>query len=342
MGERADLRIETDRDSVYDENYDNKDPKEIREDIRRTRAEISETVDIIQARLDPERLKGQAQEVVREATIGRIENMANDISRRASGMGNGVMDTLKSNPIPAALMGIGLGWLLIESWNRSSESQDYWPRTRYYPSESSTHRYSEVYEPGDEYRTHSRVRDTFNEARAQGGQMAARVEDRAREMGNQARSKAEEMGDQVRGKAEEISDQVRNKAEEISHGVRHQVDHLAEEAQEQVEYIGQQARYAQGQVETMIESNPLAVGAAALALGLLVGFSLPATEVEDRYMGKTRDDLMDRAGDVAEDTMHKVERVAEEVQRSATETAKREAEAHNLTVADISKEVQNK
>nr|MBA3659913.1 hypothetical protein [Gemmatimonadales bacterium] len=52
-------------------------------------------------------------------------------------------------------------------------------------------------------------------------------------------------------------------------------------------------------LEQMLEENPLAVAAGAILAGLAVGLLLPGTEREDRMMGSTRDELVDRAQDVA-------------------------------------------
>jgi hypothetical protein len=54
------------------ESTEQKDPDEIRREIERTRAEMGETIDAIQERLSPDRLR----ETVRQQTIGRAQEMA--------------------------------------------------------------------------------------------------------------------------------------------------------------------------------------------------------------------------------------------------------------------------
>ncbi|HEY0128324.1 MAG TPA: DUF3618 domain-containing protein, partial [Rubrobacteraceae bacterium] len=82
-----------------------------RVEIERTRAGMSETVDAIQERLSPENLKEQAKDRVeqakdrvKEATVGKAQEA-----------GSGIVGTIKANPLPAALTGIGLGWLLMNA-----------------------------------------------------------------------------------------------------------------------------------------------------------------------------------------------------------------------------------
>ncbi len=59
------------------------DPAVIRARIERTRMNMSETVDEIQDRLAPERLRYEAQEAIRDATIGKVEEMADKVNRKA-------------------------------------------------------------------------------------------------------------------------------------------------------------------------------------------------------------------------------------------------------------------
>lgn len=86
---------------------------EIRADIVETRREMGGTLSELGNRLEPGHLVEQAKENVREATIGRVEETA-------KGMSDMVMDTIKRNPVPAALAGAGLALLWA---NRSKGEQ---------------------------------------------------------------------------------------------------------------------------------------------------------------------------------------------------------------------------
>jgi hypothetical protein len=90
----------------------------IRAEIRETRERMGETIEEIGERLNPHRLKEQVKHNVREATIGRVENMARNTVDRVSDTTRTFTNVVRENPIPAAMIGIGLGWLLF---NRSQE-----------------------------------------------------------------------------------------------------------------------------------------------------------------------------------------------------------------------------
>jgi F0F1-type ATP synthase assembly protein I len=123
-------------------------PDAIRAEIEETRARMSNTVDAIQAKLSPERLTQEAKEMVKDATVRKVEKMANMTMHKAESWRSQMMETIKQNPIPAALVGIGLGWLLIEGTRSSSYNYDqadysgqyYDPSKgmRYYPEQKSS------------------------------------------------------------------------------------------------------------------------------------------------------------------------------------------------------------
>ena len=90
------------QDAMSDE--EREEVAEIRADIEETRREMGGTLNQLGDRLEPRHLVEQAKENVRDATIGRVEETA-------KGMSDMVMDTIKNNPIPAALAGAGLALL---------------------------------------------------------------------------------------------------------------------------------------------------------------------------------------------------------------------------------------
>lgn len=118
--------------------------EEIRAEIEQTRSDLSATIDAIQEKLNPQSLMtqamDQAKETVREATVGRVEQMVNDASNAARDTGSGVIDLIKQNPLPAAAVGLGIGWLLTRGGSSGRDSYPYeWSGPRgggsYYPQQ---------------------------------------------------------------------------------------------------------------------------------------------------------------------------------------------------------------
>jgi ElaB/YqjD/DUF883 family membrane-anchored ribosome-binding protein len=87
----------------------------IREEIARTRSEMTATLERIETRLDPRRLEEKAKNAAYDATIGKVKTMASRTS-------NGIVDTIKDNPIPLALTALGIGWLVVSA--RAPQAQE--------------------------------------------------------------------------------------------------------------------------------------------------------------------------------------------------------------------------
>ena len=75
------------------------DTAEIRAGIEQTRSEMSETIDAIQDRLNPQHIKEQVKEQVREATIGRAEEVMRNAGDTLNEARYGLMETIRHNPI---------------------------------------------------------------------------------------------------------------------------------------------------------------------------------------------------------------------------------------------------
>ena len=96
--------------------------QEIREEIAQTRIEMSETIEAIEERLRPSNLVAQAGETVRNAASEKVKSMANTAGHAADrAMDTSFVQTVRANPIPAAMIGIGTAWLLMKG--RSSEAR---------------------------------------------------------------------------------------------------------------------------------------------------------------------------------------------------------------------------
>jgi len=110
--------LDTDDDGVTDTVI-------IEQEIEQTRSEMSDTIDAIQQQLSPSHLKEQAKEAVRDATIGRAQDMVSSAGESAKATGSSMLDMIKQNPVPAALAGIGLGWLWMKRPNKQESHTMY-------------------------------------------------------------------------------------------------------------------------------------------------------------------------------------------------------------------------
>jgi hypothetical protein len=270
----------------------------IREDIEQTRAEMSQTIDQIQARLDPGHIKDQvkeqvweyyedARDTVREATIGRVEDMVYRAGETVRETRSSIVGTIKENPIPAAMVGLGLGWLYM---NRSSADS--------YSSERRPARYAS----GGVGRAGYYAGEDLYETRTRPYQGAGR-----RIAGEPYRSEAAGREPGVLGRAQEAAGDLASRAQETA-------GEWAGQAQETAGYIANQARYQasrlEDRVENVMDERPMLVGALVFGIGAAIGLALPRTRKEDQLMGEVRDGLVEKAQEAAQDALQQVQKVA--------------------------------
>lgn len=333
------------------------DPDEIRQQISHTRARMGTTISEIGERLSPDYIMDKAKTSVREATVGRIKDMSYDAKREVEGMSNSLGDTVRANPLPVALIGLGLGWLIMSD---RSKRQSY--DTRGY--RTSGYRY---YESDDGLRRMGQTRYRLNEA-------VDAVEDRASAIGSRVGNRAQEVAETVSETAERTSEAVRDTAERTGEAVRDTAQRatgaIRDTAQQVGEAVGERAEMVQERAMDMglqarneaerlaaearwraeagvqqtrqtfwevMESNPLTLGAVVLIAGAAVGAAIPSTEYENRLLGETRDRLMDEAKTRAQDTVERVQTVLHEAQTAAVNEAKTVAERENLPIGNAGK-----
>ncbi len=150
---------------------------------------------------------------------------------------------------------------------------------------------------------------------AQGGvgQAAGTMQQKAGQAANSAQATASSVADQVQSKAGDLADATRD---------------TVQQAGQQVQT---QAQQVQGTFQRLMQDNPLALGAVALALGAAVGLAIPETQQEHQLMGPARDTLVDRTQTAAQDTVQKVQSVASTAKDAAQQAAQQEAQRQGLT-----------
>jgi len=284
------------------------DPEQIREEIEQTRSEMSGTIDAIQQRLSPDTLKEQAKEAVRDATIGRAQTMVDDVTYSARQKGTTVVDTVRENPLPAALAAVGLAWL----WKNRSQTTS---STSYRRAGGTQDTYAYGYDYAPRYTTSPRYTNTYSPYERQGydrygaGGWSGEQQD-----GGGIQQRVGDVKDTVSEKAGQAAGQVSNlgsqAAEQVSN-LGSQAADLGSRAVDQVTSLPSEGMYAvRNRYDQMIMESPLALGLIALGVGAAVGLVVPETEREHQLMGEKKDQLVDRAQEAAQQAMSKVQDVA--------------------------------
>ncbi|ABA58071.1 DUF3618 domain-containing protein [Nitrosococcus oceani] len=275
-----------------EKSYEDKSPAEIEAEIEQTRADMNNTLHALERRFSPGQLMDQ--------TLSYFRGAGEETNEFATNLGRNIKD----NPIPVALLGIGLGWLMMGG------------------SERSDHRYSRIYRHStDRPARRPIVTPSGEPATATAtSQSAGSYRDQARQTAHEARERA---GGMAHAAKEKIS--------ETAQRTREQTKHAADEAREKMGDVTEAARYQAQRAKRgftyLLQEHPLVLGSIGIALGAALGAGLPPTRKEDEWMGRERDELLARAEATGREQLHKVEQVAETAQAAAREEAKRQ----NLT-----------
>src|SRR5471032_1031751 len=150
-----------------------------------------------------------------------------------------VGETLRANPIPLALIGAGIGWLLL---SRSATADAI----------------------GNAARGARRsVRESLSEAEDRGGGLADRVKHAA----DVSVAAAEAVYEYARPKIEETVERTARYANEVTSRAGHAAGGYAHQAGRYAEEAGRQLHNARDQVSRAMDDHPLAVGVISLAAG---------------------------------------------------------------------------
>jgi hypothetical protein len=178
-------------------------------EIEDTREGMTSTVDEIGDRLDPKKVVADTKQSIRDATVGKVEAKVDDMATTANEIvsnagqaaqetGDMVIQMIRRNPIPAAMVGIGAAWLWM---NRSSVSSSTYEGTRLYERESPegwrTAEYGRYDTTGRS--TTDKIGQTAEDAAQKVNRTADEVGRKANELAGQVGQTADQAGRQVQG-----------------------------------------------------------------------------------------------------------------------------------------------
>jgi len=319
----------------YDEDQ-RMDTASIRADIRDTRERMSHTLDELGGRLNTNVLKQQARETfeerkqelkdnLREATIGRAEHMARNAAGRVTETRRGIVDAIRDNPIPAAMVGIGLGWLFYNGRRdetvtfRSERDMGYWTGG----DNGFRQQEQALGEPSANWGADTRpgMRDRASELTGHAQETVSDFADRTREMTSN-----------VAGRTREVTSQI---VDRTSGAIGDTAGRVREAAGSFASTTRQQTHRLEDRFHDAVVDSPLVVGAAAIALGLTAGLAIPSTRRESQLMGARRDQLFDQARDRLEDTSGRVQQVAQRVIEEAQSTVQEVVQDARSTMQEV-------
>lgn len=276
--------------------YEDASPKEIEADIRRTRAEMDQTLHELQQRLSPRNIWHDIMVMFRsrreKSAVAHEQHhthgAADTAKDTAKQVGRRVLKVMRDHPVPTVLATTALTTLIYESAAKRKLQRARSIRSiNIYRGEPTMYGGSHV---------HAQSGEPYTSRNVPGQQ--------------QFQYESDEPGTMHKA-GQRISEMKSQAGESIREGASH---------------VGEQVRHGWQNTREFIEERPLTAGVAALALGVLVGLLIPRTRREDELMGEQSEAFIKRTKAMGEDAVKRGEHVAEEAMDAAAEAASEESE----------------
>lgn len=310
----------------------------IEQEIEQTRTRMDETLGAIQEKLSP----GQLVDQVLAYSKGGPGQYFSNLGR-----------TAQQNPVPVALLGVGLAWLMMSS--SKTGDRDYAAEADYaeeeydtdedYDSDYGLFEYEEKgalssgREAGvvggytgleDEMLGEEYLRE--RDPSPAGLYVATRgEEDEPGEVEESRKERAKESAARMKAKVGEAADRASERAGEAAGVAQARARRAARAARRGGRRLGYKGRRQVSQasrgVQHFLREQPLVLGALGIAVGAALGAGLPATRREDALMGDARDDLIRRGRQAGREQIEKGQRMA----GAARDAAMQEATEQGLT-----------
>ena len=302
----------------------NSDPDRIERNLDQTRARLDSHLSELQDRLSP----GQ----VLDDLMGYFRGS------EGADFGRSLLDNVKGNPLPAALTGIGLAWLMAASPRQGAAGQaPAWTaagRVRVYGGSPGLDR-------GDHEVMVTRVRTAEQGVARQQGEAehayTARLDEargQAIGLARNAQETTESFGQRIRDAVAAAEQAVAGSMHDVRDQVGGAVSTLGTTAQGAAQRAGgalAQGGQATGQVGSnlvaTLADSPVLLGALGLAAGALLGALLPQSDQEEAALGGIAGQARDTARSLAQEAVDRGGRVAQ----TALDAGRSSASEHGLT-----------
>jgi hypothetical protein len=283
----------------HNTNPGNRDVADLERDVDAEREQVSQTIDALQAKAD----------------LGNVvDQIVKAVGKNGGEVSRNLGRTLRDNPLPALLTGVGLAWLMAGSGR---------PAYRYGRDYAGPD-YDDWESSDDEYRYRGfsgvatgRISSAPSYVGSDGEAPSSDtpgIGERAASVANDLRDRAAGTASDLRAKAEDTAQGTRDMARDVGEAARMR----ASAARRRTSRLGHDA---QERVDDMMQDQPLVLGALALAVGAAIGGALPRSRAEDRMFGEHADRAKDEIRSLAESEGRKVKATAEAVADEARSIA---------------------
>jgi len=275
---------------------------EIEQDIEFTRREMDNTLNALGEKFN---LRHYVDDFINSFQPGAEETKENltDLGRRIS-------DALMRDPLPATLIGSGLGLLIYENTGGKRVELISEERRR-------------------------EIAERRMEARGQMRERAEAAQEKLQGKTEEAKERMAAAQEKFQKRAEETADEFQKRVAETQKAASEKVSEARETIAGNFKQMSEQGSSfttsADENIRKFVHDNPLALGIAAFAFGMLAGSFFPAAPQEKKLMGEKAGEIgqksTEKASEVTETAMEKGKEAAVSATEAATEKVKEQNKA---------------
>ncbi|MFS2009338.1 hypothetical protein ACCD06_05630 [Azospirillum sp. CT11-132] len=311
-------------------------------DIRASRARIGGTVEALRDRSSRlrDRLTRWSPQSLMENSMKHTYSPSQQSDRYESGQtvhyrqsqsrsSGSMLDNVTSNPIPLALVGIGLGWLALSStgYDRRIARSSTVRNARHRMGDAVDYARESLSGAGESVR--NAASSAYDSASGAVGSAYDSASDRVSGMmGGSDGDHPTGRGD-IHGQRQSQSYASRGMSRLSS--MAPSADHLRHRAHDMSTGFWD-----------LVEDHPIVAGAMGVALGAAIGAALPGTRYEKQWVGEYADEATERAKAIAMDALDRGTRAAQAAAETVVESAKEDlhdvvSEATDAARAEVKK-----
>lgn len=303
--------------------------EEIEREVEATRGELDRTVEALKDRMSAGQI---IDELMGSMKGSGTSEMVSNLGRQA-----------RDNPLPLALIGAGVAWLMFGK----PPAQRDWRERRSFVADPYTgeigfagdaSRYHEDYDPltGADMSSEHAGSGLKEKAGRAASKVKAAANSAAHKVSDAAHGAASRGSNAMDGAREGLSS-ARGRAEDGYHKAGERLSSAGHRARAQASEYGHRAQRTF--MDTM-ENEPLIIAAAGVAVGAAIGAALPASRMENRAVGRFRDKALDQGKALAQQQLGEARTIAESALGAAREEADRQGMPTGVeTLADKVQEV---
>lgn len=289
-------------------------PEEIQREIHETQQRLSRTMEEIQNRLAPNRLKDQVMQMFR--------NDGHD-------GGSGMSDTVRDNALPLAMIGLGLGWLMWSATGSggggdggpASRSSGRLSRARDWTGGRIDEARQRMQHAGESLR---RRAEEMRGSHASGNTLPDRPrtaygDPYAAETGSPAGAYGQDHSGEYHYRP---AGQAMGGSYRHDEGEHHGGRHYGEQARRYGRAASRQAKEGYESFWHLVDDHPMLAGMMGFAAGAALGAALPSSRYEDELLGEYSDTVWDRGRHYGEDFAERAGEVARHASEAGYEAAR--------------------